>query len=302
MTELRTETGEPDRRRSADGDSHPEPGRDAGRDRDTDRDRGRPRERETEHRQLRLDFNVPDNIDGREIVERLVRDIRGHFSAGDQRPRDEQQPARRASQARQRDRSNGEPTDRRRHLESAIEHAQAAGLHDLAQELRRHLHQPQPGRRPRIAAPHQPRHPDPRGERDERIGHLTRLMEEMHKMLRDSHEHNRNAAAIGHGVDEAHRDRNVHFEHKLHELEQVVHEVANRVENSEREIANHLENLERLSTNVWSTWSETSQIALSTSNTSQKTSTTVSTTFVNTVMITTMTMIDDCQPASLFAC
>ncbi len=77
------------------------------------------------------------------MVERLVRELRERFGANDGREREQRQPPRRPPQARGPE--NDEQAVRGRHLEIAIEHLQAAGMHDLAQELRGQMHQPQPG-------------------------------------------------------------------------------------------------------------------------------------------------------------
>jgi hypothetical protein len=224
------------------------------RDRDADRDRGPDRNREVkrdrEQRRLKLDFVLSDDGDGREMVERLVRELRERFAGSDRRIREQRRPARRVPQTR--DGEHDEQAARLHHLAVAIEHVQAAGLHDLAEELRGHLHQPRPRRAPRSARRHEEGPSGPRAEGDERIRNLTNMVEEIHGTLRGLHEQMGNMATIGRAPDEAHRGLDEfrhHLEQRMHEFERAVHDVSegvNRhVENLERSINERFEQMER---------------------------------------------------------
>lgn len=216
-------------------------------DRERDPDRRREVERDDEQRRLKLEFLLSDDGEGREMVERLVQDLRRRFAAKERPDSEAQQPARRAPRAR--DREPDEQAARQRHLEMAIEHLQAAGLHDLARQVFGHLRPSPPGRPLRVAPRAERERPRPRPEGDEQIRHLTHMIEELHGMLRGLHERMQDSVAIAPATDEAHRgldELRRHVDQMMGELERAVHEGANQhVENFERSVNERFEHIER---------------------------------------------------------
>lgn len=261
------ETGErrSERRDLRDGERHPvraqnrdrdpDRNRDVGRnrapDRNRDADRNHEVERNNEQRRLSFDFVLSDDTDGREIVERVVQDLRERFSTRGRSEREERQPARGGAQARERE--HDEHAARRHHLEMAIEHLEAARFHDLAQELREHLHEPRPGHSsPRAAPGREPERRRPRAEGDERIRQLTERTEEFHGMLRGLQEQMGNIEAIGRATDEAHRglDELRHqLEQRMQQFERAIHEASEganqHVNHLERAVGERFEHMER---------------------------------------------------------
>ncbi|MCA9265460.1 MAG: hypothetical protein KDA60_16485 [Planctomycetales bacterium] len=146
----------------------------------------------------------------------------------------------------------GNLEQRRRHVAEAIEQLQAAGLHDLAAEVRDKAHdQLAPGRRD---APGVPPGPDP--ELREHVEHLTNSMREMQNVMREVFENLAKSERVAQATEEAHqglRELTEQVEHRSGDLERgldralrdATEELGRRSEELERHVGSRFEELER---------------------------------------------------------
>ena len=224
-----------------DADADEDEDEEADEDEDEDEDEDARRE-DGERRQLRFEFGIDADSGWAEQVEEVVRDLtamlRREFRNEPPRPRSEQRP-RQTERGRELERrpprrdliagAPGRPGDprqaRRRHLQSAIQHLQAAGLVDLAGELLRQQEE-------LLARPPQGAGERERGPDQESPDVHRRELEEIRAQVENRL----------HDMERALDDVNRATERRIEELERTVQR---SVEDSQREAAGQLEELRR---------------------------------------------------------
>ena len=209
-----------------------------------DRPTDGPRQREEEKR-LRFEFVISDDSDGHEVVEQVVRELRSRFGRPGDPPQRATRGPRDAAPRRQEERS-----DRQRHLASAIEHLEAAGLPEIARLVRHRAARPESQR------PSQPPRSNRRQEdSDTNVPtsgrQLTRMTEELRGAFRELQGHVRRLEHNRPALDEVHRQlEEVHqqMDQRARQLERATSEVADalkqHVAHMEVEVAERFQHVE----------------------------------------------------------
>ncbi|MEM9658751.1 MAG: hypothetical protein AAF961_10355, partial [Planctomycetota bacterium] len=176
---------------------------------------------------IQLEIVLDDAADGRAAAERVLQALQQRLDGADGRRGRGYQVAQRQPRGAPLTR---EPQNRRQHVEAALHHLQSAGLHDVAQEVRRRTADGGgPGDQFRLTPATVP--PSPAGDesrRDQRmerlagaVQRLQRELQEMQGQLGETREVGQHAAELRRGMEEAHHHAEVQSEHLRQSIESL---------------------------------------------------------------------------------